>query len=185
MVVSKAVVEVSAEELSGPNVVIATERSMGNGNIDTISDIVFVKPECFDASQTPVIAAEIDRLNRQLMDEGRPYLLVGIGRWGSSEPWLGIPVEWANIAGARVLVEATLPSMDVELSQGSHFFHNLSSFQVLYFPVAHAGRYAIDWAWLNGRQKIAELRFVMHVRTEKPIVIRADGRSGRGVIIHD
>lgn len=185
MVVSKAVVEVSPDELSGPNVFIATERSMGNGNIETISDIVFVKPECFDASQTPAIASEIDRMNRPLLDEGRPYLLVGIGRWGSSEPWLGIPVEWANIAGAKVLVEATLPSMDVELSQGSHFFHNLSSFQVLYFPVAHAGKYAIDWPWLNRQRRVSETRFVIHARTERPIVVKADGRSGRGVILHD
>ncbi len=184
MVVSTKVVEVSPEDLTGPSVIIATERSMGNGSMDAITDIVFVKPESFDASQTPSMAAEIDRLNRQLMDEEQPYLLVGFGRWGSSEPWLGIPVEWANICGAKVIVEATLPTMDVELSQGSHFFHNLSSFQVLYFPVGHAGQYAINWPWLNQQQIVSELRFVMHVRTEKPIVIRADGRSGRGVILH-
>lgn len=184
MVVSTAVVEVTPEELAGPDVLIATERSMGNGRVDSITDIVYVKPESFSASQTQAIAAEIDRLNRRLLDEGRPYLLIGFGRWGSSEPWLGIPVEWANIAGAKVLVEATLPSMDVELSQGSHFFHNLSSFRVLYFPVAHSGKYAINWSWLDRQQKISELRYVMHVRADRPVVVRADGRSGRGVVLH-
>lgn len=184
MVVPKEVIEVTAEDLTGSSVVIATKRSMGNGAVTTISDVVFVRPELFEASQTRLIATEIDQMNQRLMDEGRPYLLIGFGRWGSSEPWLGIPVEWSSIAGAKVLVEATLPTLNVELSQGSHFFHNLSSFQVLYFPVATDGEYAIDWSWLNSQQRISDLHFVRHVRTEKPLVVKADGRSRRGVVIH-
>jgi hypothetical protein len=157
---------------------------MGNGAVGNLFDIVFVKPEGFNAANTPAIAGEIDQLNRGLMDAGRPYLLIGFGRWGSSEPWLGIPVEWANISGARVIVEATLPSMDVELSQGSHFFHNLSSFQVLYFCVGHNGPYAINWQWLNAQRVVSNLSFVMHVKTDNPLIVKADGRTGRGVVLH-
>ena len=184
MVVSTTVVEVLPDQLTATNVVIATERSMGNGNYDNISDIVFVKPERFEAAHTPAIAQEIDALNRRLTEAGRPYLLVGFGRWGSSEPWLGIPVEWGNISGAKLIVEATLPTMDVELSQGSHFFHNLSSFHVLYFSVAHAGKYAINWQWMHQQHTESELKFVKHVKTDRPLIIKADGRTGLGVVLH-
>ncbi len=184
MVVSAAVVDVTMAELSAQNAIVATERAMGNGIIDSVSDIVFVKPETFDAAHSPQIAAEIDRVNSQLLDEGRPYALIGFGRWGSSEPWLGIPVAWSNVSGARVVVEATLPSFDVELSQGSHFFHNLSSFQVLYFSVAHSGKYAIDWRWVNQQRIVSESHFVRHVQSERPLLIKADGRTARGVILY-
>ena len=100
---------------------------MGNGVVEGIQDVVYTKPGAFDAKHTRLMAAEIEKVNRPLLGEGRPYLLIGFGRWGSSDPWLGIPVTWGMVSGAKAIVEATLPSMNVEPSQGSHFFHNLSS----------------------------------------------------------
>src|SRR5690349_6375129 len=106
---------------------------MGNGVERGIRDVDFVRPETFSAMATPAIARELEVFNRRLCDERRPYLLIGFGRWGSSHPSLGIPVDWSLISGARTIVEATLPAMNVELCQGSHFFHNLSSFHASYF----------------------------------------------------
>jgi hypothetical protein len=184
MVVSDAVIDVASEELTGENILLASERVMGNGINQTLTDIVYVKPGTFDPAHTRIIAGELERINRQLLDNNRPYLLIGLGRWGSSESWLGIPVEWSQIGGAKVIVEATLPKMDVELSQGSHFFHNISSFQVMYFSVAHSGKYKIDWDWLDKQQVITETEFVRHIQAASPVTVKVDGRSSRGVIIH-
>jgi hypothetical protein len=156
---------------------------MGNGVQTGLRDIVYVRPENFSAMQTPVIAEQLAALNRKLADERRPYLLIGFGRWGSSHPSLGIPVDWSQISGARTIVEATLPGMNVELSQGSHFFHNLSSFRASYFMVRHDGRFPINWEWL-GRQPVEyHTEVVQHVRLEDPVTVRVDGRTARGVVL--
>ena len=112
-----------------------------------------------------------------------PYLLIGFGRWGSSDPWLGIPVTWSQIGGARAIVEATLPAMNVDLSQGSHFFHNISSFNVSYFSVPFDGDFPIDWDGLARQAAVTETEFVRHVRLPHPLRIAVDGRQGRGAIL--
>ena len=155
---------------------------MGNGIEDELVDFVYVKPETFDAKSTRAIAREIDQLNRALVAEKSPYILIGFGRWGSSDPWLGIPVQWGQIAGARVIVEATLPQMNVEASQGAHFFHNLSSFRVSYLTVNHQDSPGIDWDWLNAQETVVETDHVRHVRASRPVLVKVDGRSGRGGI---
>jgi len=185
MVVSEENVSIEINELSGESVIAASENVMGNGIIDTVEDIVFVKPDVFDAKYTPKIASELEIINKQLVSEKRRYLLMGFGRWGSSDSWLGIPVNWGQISGARVLVEATLPNMYVDLSQGSHFFHNLTSFQVGYFAIQHSGPYSIDWDWLMSREYEQDLTFTRYIKLDKPLGIKLDGRNGRGVIRHD
>ncbi len=152
MVVSDQLVEIGLDELEGPGLLVASSRAMGNGVVDDIRDVVYVKPDTFEARYTTAIAAEIDRINRSLIDEGRRSLLMGFGRWGSSDPWLGIPVTWDQISSAKVIVETTLPTMNVELSQGSHFFHNMTSFQVSYLSVHHDSQPGIDWDWLSGQE---------------------------------
>ncbi len=183
MAVSDQVVHVPVEMLESDDAVVASETVMGNGIVEGIRDVVYVKPEPFEARHTPVIARELGPFNGRLVAEKRPYLLVGFGRWGSSDPWLGIPVEWPAINGAAAIVEATLPSMNVELSQGSHFFHNISSFHVSYFSVPHTGRYAIDFAWLAAQPAVCETAFVRHVRLASPLTVRVDGRTGWGVVL--
>jgi hypothetical protein len=182
LVVSRDVVQVSEGDLEGPDVVVASRTALGNGRQE-VEDVVFVEPEAFDARHTPAIAVQIERFNQALVEAGRPYLLIGFGRWGSTDPWLGIPVRWDQIAGARGLVEATLPQMSPEPSQGSHFFHNLSSSGVLYFTVSHALGRGIDWTWLMSQDVVERTEHVRHVRSDRPLVLRVDGRARRGVAV--
>jgi hypothetical protein len=184
MMLSEGTVEVSREEMAGDDVLLASEIVLGNGRRTDIADVVYVRPEAFDPFKTHQIAAELARLDESLADEGRHYLLIGFGRWGTSDPTFGIPVVWGQIANARVVVEATLPGVNPDLSQGSHFFHNVLSFRILYISVEHGGPYAIDWAWLDGLPAVVETDHVRHVRTATPLQIRVDGAHRRGVITH-
>jgi len=184
MMVTKEPVEVTEEELRGDSVLVASSRALGNGVRSDIRDVVYVRPEAFEARFTARIAAELDAVNRMLVAEERPYLLIGFGRWGSADPWLGIPVDWGQISGARVIVEATLPQMSPDLSQGSHFFHNMISFSVLYLSVRHSSGQAIAWEWMDRQEAVRETEFLRHLRLPAPLSVRVDGRSGRGVIEH-
>jgi len=183
MVVSDQVVDVTVEDLSDPRAIVASDMVMGNGSADDIQDIVFVRPDKFSPLHTPAIAQELESINRGLRDQKRPFLLIGVGRWGSSHPSLGIPVDWSQISGARAIVEATLPEMNVELSQGSHFFHNLSSFRASYFMVQHGRNIGINWDWLNRQPVVRETEFIRHVRPTERLLVRVDGRTARGVIV--
>ena len=182
-VVSDEMVELTMEELSDPDAIVASDMVIGNGIASNIRDIVFVRPEKFSLLVTPEIAQQLESVNRELQQEHRPFLLIGFGRWGSSHPSLGIPVDWSQISGARAIVESTLPAMNVDLSQGSHFFHNLSSFRTSYFMVRHESRLGINWNWLNRQPVVHETEFVRHVRPDSTISVRVDGRSRRGVIV--
>ncbi|MFH2035027.1 MAG: PEP/pyruvate-binding domain-containing protein [Candidatus Zixiibacteriota bacterium] len=183
MVVSDSIIDLQPEELQGDDVLAASDRSLGNGIIETIEDIIYVDPDKFDAKNTKKIASELADLNRYMLEQGNHYLLIGFGRWGSSDPWLGIPVSWGQISGAKALVEATLPGMDVELSQGAHFFHNMTSFQIYYFAIHYNGNYTIEWDWLKSQKIENNHQFVKHIHLSKPLTIKVDGRSRRGVIL--
>lgn len=183
MVVSNEEIVVADEDLTSPANLAASEAVLGNGETAEISDIVYVRRDTFDTSRTRAIAAEVEGMNRQLVEAGRPYLLIGYGRWGSSDPWLGIPVTWAQISGAKAIVESSLPGIQADPSQGSHFFHNITSFRVFYFSVRHTDRHPIDWSWLESQGHLAETPHVRHARLKRPLRIRVDGRTGRGVIV--
>ncbi len=183
MFVSAEAVELTAKDLSSPDAIVASEMVMGNGVAEGIHDIVFVKPESFSPVLTPEIAQELEEFNHELSEQHRPYILIGFGRWGSSHSSLGIPVTWSQISGARVIVESTLPEMNVELSQGSHFFHNLSSFRASYFMVPHGREYGINWAWLQRQSVVRETVLIRHVRTSEPMSVKVDGRTARGLVL--
>jgi hypothetical protein len=182
LVVSDEFVEITERDLRPDGLVLTAGNVMGNGVVQGIRDVVYVRPERFEPRFSRLAAADVARRNEALVDERRPYLLIGFGRWGSSDPSLGIPVAWGEIGGAKAIVEATLPAMNVDLSQGSHFFHNISSFQVSYFCVRHDGADRLDWEWLARQRAVAETDFVRHVRLDAPLVVKVDGRTGRGVI---
>jgi hypothetical protein len=182
MMVSGEEVAVSVEDTHGDHVVVASANVLGNGERSDLVDVVFVRPDAFEPSETPLMAKELERINQRIVEDGRNYLLIGFGRWGTSDPPLGIPVAWGQISGARVIVEATLPDVQPELSQGSHFFHNLLSFHVLYLSVEHHGPYEIDWQWLGAQPVLQSSPHITHVRLDKPLGVRVDGGSGRGVI---
>lgn len=157
---------------------------LGHGRIEGIRDLVVVDFQRFERARSRDAAAEIGRLNRALLSQGAPYLLVGVGRWGSRDPWLGIPVTWDQVAGARVIVEAGLRDLTVEPSQGSHFFQNLTSFHVGYFTVNPSAREGfVDWDWLDARPALSETAHVRHLRLDEPLLVKMDGRKGEGVIL--
>lgn len=183
MVVSDQTVDIHDADLAEDKLLTASENVLGNGVLEDISHIIYVKPDKFDPKYTQVISSEIGRINEKLVNQNKKYLLIGFGRWGSSDPWLGIPVNWSQINGANVIVEATLPQMNPDLSQGSHFFHNITSFQVLYLSVKHSGKHRIDWNWLENQQIIEETAFVRHVKLESTLTVKVDGRNGIGVIL--
>jgi hypothetical protein len=183
MAVPTDVVEVTLDELQGDNVLGASENVLGNGIIENIRDVVYVKPEDFELKHTKSIVPDLERFNNRLLSTGTPYALIVIGRLGTIDPWLGIPVQWGQVCGAKVIVETTLNSVRVELSQGSHYFHNMINLGVKYFSMPFDRRYKIDWEWLEKQRVIEETQFIRHVRLPTPLKIRVDGRRSHGVIL--
>ena len=143
-----------------------------------------VDRERFERSRSAEAAREVAALNSQLVKGGVEYLLIGVGRWGASDPWLGIPITWEQIAGARVIVEADFKDLPVTPSQGSHFFQNLTAAGVGYFTVGaqHSSGF-IDWEWLGRLPKKKRRRLVYHVHLSEPLSVQMDGRIGHGVIL--
>jgi hypothetical protein len=180
--VSEEVISLSEEALKNPDLLVASTQALGNGSEERIQDIVYIKPEAFQFNYTQAIALELRTLNRKLLDLKRPYLLVAIGRLGTTDEWLGVPVKWGEICGARAVVEVAQQNAKVELSQGSHYFHNIINLGVKYFNVAFNSPYRPDWDWLDRQPMVEETGFVRHVRLEGPLQVRVDGRTGRGVI---
>jgi len=171
------------EEVDTARSVIYSESALGNGVIRTLFDLVYVKPESFKAADSQEIAKRIEKLNDRLISEGRNYILVGPGRWGSSDPWLGIPVKWTQISGARVIVESGLQDYRVDPSQGTHFFQNLTSFKVGYFtvnPYIKDGYY--DLEYLHQQPPAFEDEYLRHIRFLNPLEVKIDGSRNRGVI---
>ena len=159
-------------------------QALGRGHVAEIRDIVYVRGEAFDRARTVDIAREVEMLNRRLVAENRPYLLIGPGRWGTSDNWLGIPVEWRMIAGARAIIETDLDDVEVTPSEGSHFFHNIASFGTGYLTVhQRRGSGFVDFDWLAAHRAETETAYLRHVRLGEPLDVRIDGRSGRGVIL--
>lgn len=184
MFVSKDIVEVKEEDFGRNNVFLASEQVLGNGRLESITDVIYVKPDTFSAKDTGLIAAELDDMNRQLLNNERPYLLITIGRLGTSDPWLGIPAQWAQVAGAKAIVETATDEMNVDMSQGSHFFHNVTSFHVFYFSIEKSGRFPVKLDWLEKQETIKDCHFVRHVKLDEPLQIVVDGKSRKGVIFH-
>jgi hypothetical protein len=185
MVLPSESVEVTDAMLADPRAVVASGRVIGNGSSGALHDVLFVRRDRFERKHTRAVAEEIERFNHALVEAGRPYALVGFGRWGSSDPWLGIPVRWPQIAGVRVVVEAAMPDLDVEMSQGAHFFHNLIGFRVACFSIPSFGGARIDWDWLERLPRRAEGEWVCHAESREPLVARVDGRTGRGVLARE
>lgn len=166
------------------NTIISSTKVLGNGIVNDVYDVVYVKSELFDATNNPRIAEEIVKINEKLLSEDRNYILVGPGRWGSSDPWLGIPVKWAHISGARVIVECGLQNYQVDPSQGTHFFQNLTSLGTGYFTInPFRGDGSFDEDYLNSLPAEEETEFVRLVHREKPFVIKMDGRKSIGVVM--
>lgn len=159
-------------------------NSLGHGIMEDIRDIVYVKTENYNAGNNQTIAYEIEKLNRRFLDEGKNYILIGPGRWGSSDSWLGIPVKWPHISAARVIAEAGLTNYRVDPSQGTHFFQNLTSFGVGYFTInAYMNDGIYNQSFLDARPAAEETEHLRHVRFEQPITVKMDGKKKLGVVM--
>ena len=179
--------EVMDEDLSlvrNEDTLLSSTSVLGHGVVGDVYDVVYVKTGSFNSSNTQAIAYEIERINRGFTDREEGYVLVGPGRWGSSDPWLGVPVKWPHISNARVIVECGLENYRVDPSQGTHFFQNLTSFGVGYFTInPFKGDGWFDEAFLNAQPAVEETDFLRHVRFERPIVIKMDGKRSLGVVM--
>jgi hypothetical protein len=171
-------------ELDESKLVCHSPSVLGNGIVDDLRDIVVVDYHRFERAQSLDVAGEVARFDAQLTAEGVPYILIGVGRWGSSEPFLGIPVTWEQIAGARIIVETGFRDFKVTPSQGTHFFQNLISHNVGYFTVnPELGEGFVDWFWLTAQPSVSEMEFVRHLRFDEPVVVKMDGSRNEGIII--
>jgi hypothetical protein len=176
-------VEITTEELD--KAVCRSKQTLGNGRNEEIRDIVYVKPHVFETSATVQIAEEIGHLNASLVKEKRKYLLVGPGRWGSADRWLGIPVQWQHISGVGAIIELRNEKLKADPSQGSHFFQNITSLGIDYITVTEDAESEdhFDWNWVRSIPTVQETTFLRHVMVEKPLIIKIDGRKSQCVII--
>ena len=166
------------------NVLLKSFNSLGHGVMEDIYDLVYVKTEGYNAGNNPTIAYEVEKINRKFLDSGNHYVLVGPGRWGSSDSWLGIPIKWPHISAARVIVEAGLTNYRVDPSQGTHFFQNLTSFGVGYFTInAYMNDGIYNQEYLDKLEAVEETEHLRHVRFKKPIVVKMDGKKKLGVVM--
>ena len=183
LVGSGAGYSVDPESIYTEDLILVTKKSMGNGVINDITDFIYVEPEKFNNMLTNEMANEIDRINEKMLRENRRYVLLGPGRWGTKDRFLGIPVVWPQISNAKIIVEVSLPDFHVDASLGSHFFHNVTSMNVGYFSInqgSHDG--TIIWGKLKKQKVIEKGQFFRHIRFDKPLLIRMDGKKGMAVI---
>ena len=174
-------VTISPEEIE--NAFCFSGKALGNALKQDMADIIMVKPEAFDPGKTMEIAMEIARINSVLVKENRKYLLIGPGRWGSADRWLGIPVSWADISGVGAMIETESDKLVAEPSQGSHFFHNITTLGINYITVASADGGRIDWDWLTALPRLNDATFVAHARLQAPVTLKVDGRRSQCVIL--
>ncbi len=183
IVLSEQLINFSLDQVVPEETIVYSESALGNGSFQELYDIVYVKPSAFDASQSEKIAGIIEEINDKFIREQKNYILIGPGRWGSSDPWLGIPAKWTQLSAARVIIEAGLENYRIDPSQGTHFFQNITSFRVGYFtinPYIKDGYF--DHEFLDRQPAEMENDFVRQVHFENPLRVEVDGKSNKGVI---
>ena len=182
---SKQMLETDLTTIPDEQCLLRSHCSLGHGINEEVYDVVYVKTDdSFTASNNPEIAMEIEKINRRFLDEGKGYVLVGPGRWGSSDYWLGIPVKWPHISAAKLIAEVALKNYNIDPSQGTHFFQNLTSFGVGYFTInTHTGNGIWRKELLDAMPAVEETTHVRHVRLDKPLCIMMDGKKQEGVVL--
>ena len=181
---NKETINIDIDKIPEDKKIISSSSTLGNGIIDNIYDFIYIKPETFNSANNQMLAMKINNINEQFLKENKNYIIVAPGRWGSSDPALGIPVKWSNISAARVLVEAGLDNYRIDPSQGTHFFHNITTFRIGYFtinPYINDGFYDIEY--LSSYKAYFEDERIRHIRFNKPVTIIIDGKKSKGVIL--
>jgi hypothetical protein len=157
--------------------------ALGNGTFHDIADILYVKPDAFDPAHTTEIASDIGKINQQIINQNRKYLLIGPGRWGSADRWLGIPVNWNDISGIGAIIEAKSDKIHADPSQGTHFFQNITSLGISYITISQSEKDFIDWDWLNSLPHESETTYLRQVELETPLTIKIDGKKSWAVLL--
>jgi hypothetical protein len=180
---SKEILDEDLSVVPDNKLLLRSKNSLGHGIMNDIYDIVYVKTDNYSAAHNQEIAWEIEKLNTKFLNNKKNYVLVGPGRWGSNDTWLGIPVKWPHISAARVIVEAGLTNYRVDPSQGTHFFQNLTSFGVGYFTInAFMNDGIYNQEFLNAQPAVHETEYLRHVHFDRPIIVKMDGRKKEGVV---
>jgi len=174
--------DVNIENIDVNKVLFYSENALGNGIISGVKDIIYIKSESFQMSNSTRAVSQIRKMNNKLMDAGKPYMLIGPGRWGSADPWLGIPIIWSDIAGVKVIVETPYKERPIDPSQGSHFFHDMMSSQVGYL-ITKQDKGNVNWNWLESLKLLEETEDVKHVVTPYELEVSIDGKRGKAIII--
>ncbi|MCP4045902.1 MAG: histidine kinase [Gammaproteobacteria bacterium] len=183
MMVETSFEDISVYDDKDEQVFCKSDQSLSNGRIEDIRDIIFVKPDNFERANMTHMAAHVGDYNQKLKEQDLPYILIGPGRWGTSDHWLGIPTKWDQISAARVIVEVDYGDFVVEPSFGTHFFQNLITFSIGYLTINSSSSYNFfDWDWLNALEAVSETEYLKHVRLDQPMNILIDGRTGKAVI---
>jgi len=173
-------ININVDEIPKNDLLFYSENALGNGVFNDIFDIVFIKQDAFDMSNSNKVVSEIRKLNSKLMEENKQYILIGPGRWGSSDPWLGVPVVWSDIAGSKIIVETPYKERHIDPSQGSHFFHDMIASQVGYLITKK--QEDINWKWINSQRIIEEKEFIKHVKSSKNLQAIIDGKLGKAIV---
>jgi len=181
MIPSDKYYDVDLDKIDIDKVICYSENALGNGIISGIKDIVYIKSESFHMSNSNRAVSQIRKMNTKLMDNGKPYIIIGPGRWGSADSWLGIPIIWSDIAGVKVIVETPYGERPIDPSQGSHFFHDMISSKVGYI-ITKRDKGNIDWKWLDSLEIIEETEDLKHVKTPSELEVIIDGKHGKAVI---
>ena len=183
MASSEEKVYINMDDIDNSDILLKSNIVLGNGKRNDIQDIVYIKPDTFDYSKTKIIASQLEVINKQLSKKSQPYMLIGFGRWGSTDPWLGIPVNWGQISQAKVIVESFHPKRSIDFSQGSHFFHNVSNLHIMYFYIKDNDDCHIDWKWLDEQKIVNETDFIKHIHLINPVKVVVSLKNKLGVVI--
>jgi hypothetical protein len=184
LVIHSEIEELSIEDIDQSSLLCQSSQVLGHGLVEGIYDIVAVDYQLFNRAASREVAAEIAAFNAQLIRENKPYLLIGIGRWGSLDPWLGIPITWEQISGAKAIIETGFKDMSVTPSQGSHFFQNITSFMIGYFTVDESQQQGfLNWDWLLNQSPLEKKQYTKLFRFDKPLIVKINGHQNKGVIL--
>ena len=183
LVITRELEELNIEDYSKDTLICYSDQVLGHGVIKDIHDVIYVDYQLFERSKSEEVASELNQFNNKLMNFNSPYLLIGVGRWGSLDPWLGIPVKWEQISGAKAIIETGFKDFDVTPSQGSHFFHNLTSFMVGYFSVYPKHKKSwINWDWILKQEPVESKTYTRHIKFDRAITIKVNGQKNKGII---
>ena len=184
LVLNRESEELNVDDIEPTETICHSTHVLGNGMLKDVRDIIVVDINTFDRTKSVEVAQEVSRFNEKLIYQNKPYLLIGVGRWGTLDPWLGIPVKWDQISGAKAIVEAGFKDFNVTPSQGSHFFQNITSFMVGYFTVEgnESGGF-VDWEWLAAQPAVEEQTYTRHLEFRQPVIVKMNGQQNRGVIL--